>query len=247
MSSRTDRAVNDPLRLAQAISTSESSYSQSHIQSDSLRFPSSTTVELPPCDHAGPNTPMRQSTHRTGAPMQTVAEVKRQLMRELHGGREELKDVSQFSIYPNIRGITTEKIKAYLSKTEHYDTKAKRWSSIPDGDPREDDLYSPFTKIMQEILRYFGLDLASVEDTHKAKLTSLEEHQMKFVDDDDKEVLTKTSPDICIMGTGSKFRRRDSDTPSYFFCVAPVEIKTKKMLKKVGLDEVVLQIAVYVR
>lgn len=248
MSSRTNRVLDAPLRLAEAITTSESSYSQSHVQKESLRYPTSTTLELPPCDHTGPNTPLRQSTHRTGAPMKSVVEVKAQLEQELFDGKNQLQTApsSATTLYRNIKGLTDDRIKRYLKKTKLYDTDATRWTNIPKSGP-EDGLYKPFTETMNDILTYFGLDYATAEDTHKAKLTCLEEHQMKYVDENDNEVLTKTSPDICIMGTGNKFRRKEPGPPSYFHCVAPVELKTEKLLRSVGLRQVVLQIAVYVR
>ncbi|KAF5323747.1 hypothetical protein D9619_012876 [Psilocybe cf. subviscida] len=252
MSSRAKSAAK---RLTVVALNSDSSHSQAHTQGDPIRFPVGTSEsEEQVCSHIGPNTPLRKSTHRSGAPMGNLDMLKKQLQRELSSGYRDLKDFLPSSVYASIAGVDAERIRAYLAKTTCYSIANRCWSVLPrDTSAKtsflEKELYKPFTKIISSILRNFGVDSARVQNTHDQFMTHLEDYLEVYVDDDDNEVKSKTAPDLCVMGTGNTFRPKvKGDThPSYFRCVSPVEIKTTRMMKSLSFEDITLQVAVYAR
>jgi hypothetical protein len=144
--------------------------------------------------------------------------------------------LKQKSVFP-----TLDSIRQYLKRSSLFDHDSKRWHEVPEAPTAERELYEPFGRIFDDIIKSFKLD--------SEKLGSRIPHLCvsRKLGHSESEVTTNhTSPDFVITGFDENFYQvlANKDEPEYASTVSCLEAKLDKQL---SLAEDHAQVAVYAR
>jgi hypothetical protein len=144
--------------------------------------------------------------------------------------------LKQKSVFP-----TLDSIRQYLKASSLFDQDSKRWHEIPVAPTAERELYGPFGRIFDDIIKSFKLD------SEKLGSRILHLCVSRKLGHSESEVTTNhTWPDFVITGFDENFSQvlANKDEPEYASAVSCLEAKLDKQLSPA---EDHAQVGVYVR
>ncbi|KAJ2928056.1 hypothetical protein H1R20_g9060, partial [Candolleomyces eurysporus] len=154
------------------------------------------------------------------------------------------------SLYVNL--VKDSEVKDFLAKTRLYSTKSQRWTGLPESHDKldESELYEPFVKIINAILKRFvlrvkkfrkGQVLREAIDTHVKNLA----HQEKYA------TIRWSRPDVSVKAEGESFQEPEvkpgQNVQEVGFSNMSSFMEMKVENRNVSPKEQGLQVGVYVR
>jgi hypothetical protein len=128
----------------------------------------------------------------------------------------------QKSVFPTLATITN-----YLKKCSLFDQDSKRWHEVPEAPLAEIELYEPFGRIFDDIIKSFKLD--------SEKLGSRIPHlcvSRKMGHSESEVTTNQSSPDFVVTGFDDNYYQllAKEDEPEYASAVSCLEAKLDKQL-----------------